>query len=326
MPEPLLPPRDTLAIQFSHVAYRLAERFALRGTGIRHYQTHDAGETARRIGEADVLVVSGLWQNELLARAERLRFIQVCAAGYDQFDLAALRSRGIRLASGSGVNRNAVADHAMALLLALTRQLNTARDRQRRRQWRGMISELERREDELAGKTMVVYGLGGIGSRLARIARAFEMRVIGIKRDPARHDGSAHTVVGAERFLEVLPEADVLTLTCPLTPETEHLVNEQTLGAMKPRAWLVNVARGRCVDEEALVIALREERIAGAGLDTFAEEPLPPDSPLWDFDNVLVTPHTAGETRRYEDNVIDILLENLSRLESGRADLVNRVV
>ena len=327
MPDaPPLPDDDRLVIHFAHVAYRLAERFELRGTGIGHFQTWSAEDTVARIAGGHVLVLSGFWSNEMLEPAANARFIQACGAGYDQFDLDALRSRGVRLANASGVNRNAVSDHAMALLLGLVRHIHTGRDRQRERVWRGMISDLGRREDELDGKTMVVYGLGAIGSRLARLATAFGMRVIGIKRDTANHDGSAAEVRSPDRFLDSLSEADAVVLTCPLTPQTENLIDAAALERMKPGAYLINVARGPCVDEIALINALARGAIAGAGIDTTREEPLAPDSPLWNFENVLITPHTAGETRKYEDNVVDILIENVRRLQRGEGDLVNAVV
>ena len=329
MPDaPRLPDDDALVIHFAHVAYRLAERFALRRTGIEHFQTWSREDTLARISEGHVLVMSGFWSDAMLERAANLRFIQVCAAGYDQFDLDALRARGVRLANGSGVNRNAVSDHAMALLLALVRHVHTGRDRQRERVWRGMISDLGRREEELAGKTMVICGLGAIGSRLARLARAFEMKVVGIKRDTASHDGSADEVRSPERFLEsyTLAEADVVALTCPLTPQTEHLIDAAALARMKRGAYLINVARGRCVNEPDLVDALERGAIAGAGIDTTWEEPLAPDSALWDPENVLITPHTAGETRKYEDNVVDVLIDNVRRLQRGEGVLVNRIV
>ena len=321
-----LPGDDTLVIHFAHVAYRLAERFALRETGIEHFQTWNRDDTRARIAEGHVLVLSGLWSDDLLDAAENLRFIQVCAAGYDRFGLDALRARGVRLANGSGVNRNAVSDHAMALLLALARQVHTGRDRQREHVWRGMISDLGRREEELAGKTMLIYGLGSIGSRLANLARAFDMAAIGIKRDVANHDGSADEVRSPDRFLESLVDADVVVLTCPLTPQTEKLVDADALERMKPGAYLINVARGGCVNEPDLVAALERGAIAGAGIDTTWKEPLAPDSPLWDIENALITPHTAGETRQYEDNVVDILIENVRRLQLGEDILVNGIV
>jgi phosphoglycerate dehydrogenase-like enzyme len=326
MAEPAFPPREAVTIQFAHVAYRLAERFALRETGVAHFQTWTPEETLARAGEADVLVCTGFWRNELLERAGRLRFIQVCGAGYNNFDVEAIRRAGIRMASGSGVNRNAVSDHAMALMLAIARKIPEACENQRRRHWRGMISDLGNREDELAGKTLLIFGMGAIGERLARLAKAFEMTVIGFKRDPSRHGAIADEVHATAALRDWLPRADYVALTCPLTDETRNVIDADALAAMRDDAWLVNVARGGCVDTAALVDALSGRRIAGAAIDVTEPEPLPQDSPLWGMDNVLLTPHTAGETRRYEDNVVAILLENLARLWAGEATLINEVL
>ncbi len=280
----------------------------------------------RRIAEADVLVVSGLWRHSLLERAPRLRLIQSIGAGVDQFPRDALAARGVRLASARGVNARAVSEHAMALILALARKLPEARDNQRQRAWRGMVGDPEAREDELGGKTLVVVGLGAIGTRLAALAKAFDMRVIGVRRNVAAGGGAADAVRALGELRSLLPEADVVALACPLTPETEKLIDTEALARMKPSAVLVNVARGRCVDEGALIAALATRRIAGAGIDVTVEEPLAPASPLWSMENVLLTPHTAGETRRYEDNVLAILMENLDRLWQGETTLRNQVV
>jgi len=214
----------------------------------------------------------------------------------------------------------------MALILALSRRLPEARDNQAKRVWRGMIGDPSQREDELDGKTLLVVGLGQIGGRLAQLAKAFDMRVIGLRRDPAAGRGAADGVHTMGELKSLLPEADFVALTCPLTRETEKLVDAGALGRMKPSAHLVNVARGRVVDEAALVEALAARRIAGAGIDVTTEEPLAPNSPLWGMEHVLITPHTAGETRRYEDNVIEILRDNLARLWRGEEQLRNQVV
>lgn len=320
-----LPQRDRLTIGFAHVAYRMKEAFAGRDTGIRHFQVYDRPGLDRRCPETDVLVVSGLWHNGVLDLAPRLKWIQSIGAGYDQFPLDQLKRRGIRLTRAHGVNRNAVAEHAFALVLALSRQLHSCRDNQRKHHYRQMISDVSRREDELGGKTLGIIGLGHIGSRVAELGKAFNMRVLATKRDPATYRGPADRVMTPDHAAEVIGEADFLVLNCPLTPETRGLINSRTLRLMKPSAFLVNVARGGCVDEPALLAALREGRIAGAALDHFAEDPLPPDSAFWDLDNVIITPHTAGETRKYEENVIDILLENLARLERGESALLHEV-
>ena len=136
----------------------------------------------------------------------------------------------------------------------------------------------------------VIVGMGGIGSRLAQLAKAFNMRVIATKRNPATAVGPADEVLTPDRLHELLPKADYVVLTCPLTPETTNLINAEALESMQPSAYLVNVARGGCVDEPALLSALRSGQIAGAAIDHFWDEPLPADSPFWDMANVLITP------------------------------------
>jgi phosphoglycerate dehydrogenase-like enzyme len=323
---PLLPPAENILICFAHVAYRLHERFCVREPRIRSFAVRDAETLTQRIGEADVLVISGLWHDRLLELAPKLRYIQSIGAGTDQFPRTVLAERGIRLASARGVNARAVAEHAMALILALARRLPEARDNQQQHLWRGMIGDPERREDELDDKTLLIVGLGDIGGRLAVLAKAFGMRVVGLRRDPALGRGAADAVHPAAALGALLAQADFVALTSPLTPETEHLIDAAALGRMKPSAFLVNVARGRVVDETALIEALAATRIAGAALDVTAQEPLPAASPLWAMEQVLITPHTAGETRRYEDNVIDILCDNLHRLWRGECQLRNQVV
>jgi phosphoglycerate dehydrogenase-like enzyme len=322
----MLPAKDQLTICFAHVAYRLRERFLAGATGIESFEVRDGAALEQRIGEADVLVISGLWRNDLLPRATRLRFIQSIGAGTDQFSREALKKRGVRLASARGVNARAVSEHAMALILALTRRLPEARDNQAKRAWRGMIGDLTQREDEIGGKTLLIVGLGQIGGRLAQLAKAFDMRVFGIRRDPRAGPGHADAVHAISEINALLPQADFVALTCPLTAETEKLIDAEALGRLKPSAYLINAARGRVVDEPALVDALKRRQIRGAALDVTVEEPLPAASPLWAMENVLITPHTAGETCRYEDNVLAIMQENLARLSRGESGLLNQVV
>ena len=326
MTRPPFPAPEELTICFAHIAYPLELIFARRQTDLRNFQVWTAEDLAARLPEANVLVISGLWQNELLDCAPHLRFIQSIGAGIEQFDLDALRQRGIRLATASGVNSNAVSEHAMALVLALARHIHTGRDRQNRRQWRGMIGDLALREDELGGKTLLIVGLGKIGGRLARLAKAFDMRVLATKRTPATPAGSVDAVHPPEELPELLPQADFVALTCPLTPQTDRLIDAAAFANMKESAYLINVARGGCVDEPALLAALESGAIAGAGIDHFWDEPLPQDSPFWALENLLITPHSGGETRMYEENVIDILLENLDRLWRGETELFNQVV
>ena len=322
----MIPPRDRLVICFAHAAYQMKACFDALDTGIASFELRDRDEFDRRAPEADVIVVSGMWHNGLIPLATRLRFIQSIGSGTDQFDRAALAARGIRLASAAGVNARAVAEHAMALVLALVRRLPEARDNQARQVWRGMIGDLTQREDELTGKTMLIVGLGRIGGRLARLAKAFEMNVVGFRRDPAAGPGAADSAHALAELPAFLPAADFVVLTCPLVPETRGLIDATALGLMRNSAFLVNAARGGCVVEPALIEALRAGRIAGAALDV--TEPEPPDatSPLWTMPNVFITPHTGGETRKYEANVNEILVENLERMWSGETVLRNQVV
>jgi phosphoglycerate dehydrogenase-like enzyme len=313
-------------IGIGHAAYRLGERLAARGTGLRFAEIASAEALAQRVGEFDVLLVSGLWRNAMLANAKRLRFVQSISAGMDQFDAAAFRAAGVRLASARGVNANAVAEHAFALMLALARHVSLARDAQARRHWRPMIGEIARREFELAGRTMVLVGAGAIGGRIAALARAFAMRVVVVRRDASGPLAGADETLPVARLAEALPRADFLVLAAALTRETEGLIGAGAFAALKPTARLVNVARGKVVDQAALIAALAEGRLAGAGLDVFATEPLPAESPLWAMPNVIVTPHSAGETQRYEEGVLDIFLDNLGRLARGETALVNQVV
>lgn len=322
----MLPARDRLTICFAHAAYQLQSCLNARETGLKSVEVRTLEDLDRAMADADVLVVSGLWNNALLDRSPKLRFIQSIGAGVDQFPQDQLKARGIRLASARGVNERAVAEHAMALMLALGRKLPEARDNQKKHAWRGMISDLSQREDELGGKTLLIVGLGRIGGRLARLAKAFDLRVMGVKRDVSSGPNGADSVHPMTELPKLLPQADIVALTCPLTPETIGIINAPALAAMKKSAVLINVARGRCVDEIALINALTQSRIAGAALDVTVEEPLPPSSPLWDFENVLITPHTAGETRRYEENVLDILLENFDRQWRGETELKNQIV
>ena len=320
------PAKDSLRVCFAHVAYALHDTLQKRNAGVHSFQVWDYDSLVAKGTDLEVLVISGLWNNEILPHAPNLRFIQSIGAGYDQFPLDDLRSRGIRLANASGVNKNAVSEHTFALILSLTRHLKSGATHQGDHFWRGMISEIPKREDELAGKTMGIVGMGAIGSRVARIAKAFDMTVLATKRNPATAEGPADRVVTPDRVDELLAESDVLVLTCSLNDQTRNVINVDSLSRMKPTAYLINMARGGCVDEKALIDALNNGVIAGAGLDVVSEEPLPDDSHLWDMDNVVLTPHTGGETQAYEDNVIDILLENVNRLTSGQPDLYNQVL
>jgi D-2-hydroxyacid dehydrogenase (NADP+) len=322
----MFPSKENLTICFAHAAYRMKDRFELRKTGIKNFQAWAYDDLVKQVGEADVVVVSGMWRNDLIAHASKLKFIQSISSGMDQYSKEQLGAKGVRLASAAGVNARAVAEHALALMLAVMRRLPEARDNQHKKLWRGMLGDLTQREDELGGKTLLIVGMGRIGSHLAKLAKAFDMKVLGIRRDPAQGANGADAIHGMGELVKLAPQADFVALTCALTPETTGLMSAAAFAAMKPSAVFVNVARGKVADEEALIKTMQAGKVWAAAIDVTADEPLPEASPLWAMPNVFITPHTAGETRAYEDNVIDILLENLDRLWRGEKVLRNQVL
>jgi phosphoglycerate dehydrogenase-like enzyme len=322
----MFPSKENVTICFGHAAYQMQARFDLRKTGIKNFQAWSYDDLVKRVGEADVVVVSGMWKNDLIPHAGKLKFIQSISSGMDQYSREQLGARNVRLASAAGVNARAVAEHAIALILAVARRLPEARDNQHKKVWRGMIGDLAQREDELGGKTLLVVGMGRIGSHLAKLAKAFDMKVLGIRRDPAQGANGADSIHGMADLVKLVPQADFVALTCTLTPETTGLMSAAAFAAMKPSSVFVNVARGKVADEEALIKTMQGNRIWAAALDVTVDEPLPTSSPLWSMPNVFITPHTGGETRAYEDNVIDILIENLDRLWRGEKTLRNQVL
>lgn len=313
-------------VGFAHMAYRGGDRFAERGAPFPNFEVRNIEDLQKQIAEAEVLVISGMWKNFLAEQAPKLKYIQALSSGTDQFDKEMLKQRGITLCNAAGANAAAVSEHAVGLMLGMVRRLFVARDDQHRKHWSGMKGDFEIREDELAGKTAIVVGMGQIGRRLIRLLKAFEMTVIGIRANPASGAEGADEVHATSELPKLLPRADFVVLICPLTPETENLIDAKAFAAMKPTAYLVNCARGKVVDEAAMIEALQSKRIKGAGLDVMAVEPLPEESPLWTLPNAFLAPHTGGETCAFETNVLDIMMENIERMKAGRTDLLNKIV
>jgi phosphoglycerate dehydrogenase-like enzyme len=264
---------------------------------------------------AEVEVVAGQFPPDLLVRAPRLRWFQQWGAGADWL----LRhpeavEADFLLTSASGVHAVPISEHILAFMLAFARGLTVAMRDQRERKW----GQLEgSRLLELAGKSMLLLGVGEIGARTARLAAALDMKVIGVRRDPTRSEPGVAEMHGVDALPRLLPRADFVVLTVPLTSETRGMIGEAQLRAMKETAHLINIGRGETVREADLVRALREGWIAGAGLDVFEEEPLPEDSPLWGMENVIITSHYSGLTPHYNERALDIFLDNLERFRAG---------
>ncbi|GAN88287.1 D-isomer specific 2-hydroxyacid dehydrogenase [Komagataeibacter intermedius TF2] len=312
-------------VYVAHEYYDIAAELEKRPGSPRCVQVGTFAELEQIMPQVEILVASMLWRNSLIDLAPRLKLIQSVSSGVEQFDLEHLRARNIHLCNARGANATAVAEHALALLLSLSRRLYEARDNQRRAHWSGTGMDRRPRLLELTGRTVLIVGMGTIGDRLARLCLALGMHVSGMRHSPRPLDVAGVTQVSSGDLHAALGQADYVILTCPLTPQTEGLMDQKAFAAMKPDACLINVARGRVVDEAALIAALRNRTIAGAALDTYADEPLPPTSPLWQLPDLVMTSHVAGETQFYERNVVDILLDNIRALETG-GPLRNQVV
>lgn len=268
---------------------------------------HTPEEELRKARSATVVSGAGI-DADLLAEAENLRLFASVSAGYDHLPLDLLAEHEVRLTSASGVHGPNVAEHVVGSFLAFARRFFEARRRQSRREWRAMQSH------ELHGSTVAVVGLGKIGESIVDRLAGFGVDTVGVRHSPGK-DGPTDEVYGFEEIHEAVADAQYVALACPLSDETRHLVDEAVLTTMPQDAVLVNVARGPVVDTDALVGAVRSNQIRGASLDVTDPEPLPEDHPLWNFENVFITPHAAGHTPRYYERVADIVAENVRQAE-----------
>src|SRR5690606_9823342 len=269
-----------------------------------------------------VRVAAGQFPYDLLPGATSLEWIQQWGAGADWL----LRYPGAAdmrfvLTNASGVHAVPISEHVLAYLLAFARGLPLAFGHQARGEWQPVPAASL---FELAGKTLLLVGAGAIGARVARLAAAFEMRVVVVRRDASRPVAGAHAVHGEGELLGLLPTADFVVITAPLTQSTHGMFGADQFRAMKSTAYLVNIGRGGIIQEDELVASLRDGRLAGAGLDVFEQEPLPADSPLWGMNNVIITCHYSGATPRYNERAFGIFLDNLERFKAGE-ELINVV-
>lgn len=250
-----------------------------------------------------------------------LEWIHVVRAGYDEFPLDALRKRGIRLTNSNGIHGASVGETALGFMLQFARRLHRYRSDQADHVWNTPAWD---EAFTLDGESVCVVGLGTLGVGIARRADALGMDVTGVRRTPTPVE-HVEEVFTPDRLVEAISDARFVALTVPLNDATEGLLGAEELDAMREDAYLVNVARGGVVDQSALVDALESGSIAGAGLDVFEEEPLPETSPLWEMENVVVTPHAAAATVDYVDRIAALVRENLRRREVGES-LTNLVV
>jgi phosphoglycerate dehydrogenase-like enzyme len=276
-------------------------------------------EALQSCGPADVLVAKAHdVSRKLLDAMPRLRLIQSLTTGTDHLATVGL-DPGVLVASGRGVHGPQMAELAFMMMLALTRDLRGLLHNQQAHAWS------RRPQPLLRGKTVVVLGVGAIAEAFAARAACFGMRVHGVSasRSSAPFFDAIHP---RERLRDAAALADYLVVLAPYTPGNRHLVDAGVIAALKPGAMLVNIARGGVIDEAAMIEALQEGRLSSAALDVFATEPLPPDSPLWDMPNVIVTPHIGGMSDRYAEDIMPLLVENIGAYAAGRLHDLRNVV
>jgi phosphoglycerate dehydrogenase-like enzyme len=273
-----------------------------------------------------------------LSRTPSLRWIQLVSAGVDHLLKNPPWARGLIVTNARGVFAVQMAEYVMSGLLQAYQNVNLRRQYQAARSWPSNAATSPLMGRLLRGRTMVIVGYGGVGREVARMANAFGMRVIAVKRRPeVRFDDSFRLpetgdpkgtipdeILGPEDLEVAAARADALVITLPLTSQTVELIGQRVFAALPPHAWLVNVARGKIVDQDALITALREQRLAGAILDVFREQPLPQESPLWDMPNVIIAPHIAGGGGDGWAIFAELVIENLRRYVTGGA-LLNLV-
>jgi phosphoglycerate dehydrogenase-like enzyme len=253
-----------------------------------------------------------------------LRWLQSFGVGVDAQRLGPLVERGVRITNAVGVNSIPVAHHALTGLLMLARRFPHYLEGQRRREWRPINWDSALSPPDLSTQTMVIVGLGAVGAEIARVARVLGLKVIGVRRRARTPEDPVDELVTPEALDSVLPQADWLVLSSVLTPETRGLITRERLQRLPAGAHLINVSRGALVDEAAVIEALREGRLAGAYLDVMSVEPLPPQSPLWDMPNVIISPHNAAVSRGKFAREADLFLRNLLRW-GKREPLINEV-
>jgi phosphoglycerate dehydrogenase-like enzyme len=274
-------------------------------------------ERRRALETAEVAYTWILGADEL-ARAPRLQWVHTSAVAVETLCLPELQARGVRVSNTRGVQAVPIAEHVMAVVLSLAKQLPFALDEQRQARWSQREFVGPRLPWLLAGRTLGLIGMGTIGTEIARRGAAFDMRVVALRR---RADGDPIPGVSRtfqrEGLTDFLAECDVLVIAAPLTPATSGLVDRAAIARLKRGSVVVNVGRAPILDTDALVEALQAGHVAGAALDVCPQEPLPPDHPLWRCPNVILTPHTSGFRHGHWDEVIEVFADNLDRFRRG---------
>jgi phosphoglycerate dehydrogenase-like enzyme len=295
-------------------------RIAAAAPGARLVMLSHEGLADGPVDDVEVLLHGFLAADayeRLLAHAPSLRWVHSAAAGVERLLTPAARARGLSFTNARGVFSGPIAEYVLTMILAVSRRLPQLLELQAERTWQPLVGR------ELQDATLGIVGFGSIGRAVAELAVPFRPRVIAMRRDPEPRPDEPPLPPGVElrgpgAFGDLLAASDFVVLALPLTVETEDLIDDRALALMKRTAWLVNVARGRLIVDQALLRALREGRLGGAVLDAFRDEPLLPTSPFYDLTNVILTPHTSWSSGRVLDRSVELFADNLRRFTAGQ--------
>jgi len=318
----------------STVALQPAQRSAILnvvpGADLADRQCRTAEEVGELVGAGCDVLLTFRVPNDIANRAS-VKWIQLLSAGADHVLGGPLKGSKIPITTASGIHATPIAEYTLASMLAYAHRIHLAIRAQVRHEWMRSGAFMAG-VDDIRGKTLGIIGYGSIGRETARLAAAFGMKVLALKRNPSDRvdagwcpaglgdpDGKIPArYFGPEECDAILRESDYVSVTLPLTDHTRKFVGERELAAMKPGAYLVNVGRGEVIDESAMAAALSAKKLGGAGLDVFEHEPLEASSPLWDLENVILTPHISGANRGYMDKACELFAENLKRFAANR--------
>jgi D-2-hydroxyacid dehydrogenase (NADP+) len=281
---------------------------------------HNAAEVAGDLSDIDAMIMFGLEiRDQMLSGAPRLKWIQSLATGVDHFLRCPSLKPGVLITSGRGIHGAPMREQVLYMMLAVSRDAKRQVEDHQHRIWQ------RRLWSTLHGKTAVIVGTGIVGAAIGEMLKALGMRVVGVSRTPRRAAGF-DDIMPADRLTEAAAKADYLINVLPASADNNELFGSDVFGAMKTSAYYISAGRGQTVDEAALAAALKEGRIAGAALDVFETEPLPPDSPFWSLPNVFITPHVGGYIIEYEDFIMPLIVDNMRLFLAGRQNEMQNIV
>lgn len=300
----------------SPAAHEFIETYKSPGTEVAYWDQLDERQRELCLSQAQYLITAAFpIKRQLLAKAPNVKLIQKTGSGVDNIDLIAAKEMGIIVSSTPGANATSVAEMTIGMILCLYRKLHFLDRETKQGKW--MMFEHRPFMFEMKGKTHGIIGIGNIGKEVAKLSKGFGTNIIYYDSNRLSPETEEELSVSYVPLQDLLAKSDIISLHVPLMLETKNMLGEKQLALMKPNAILINVARGNIIDESALAHALKNGLLLGAGLDTFASEPAHKDNPLFELDNVLVTPHIAGGTRDVLKEVLRLSFENIAKIEGG---------